>query len=257
MSGLRERVVALPGAMALRRAAGSLPGQLLGLPPIDFDNITADLVRSCVGKSDPTILDVGCNDGQTTRWFLDMFENPTIYCFEPDPRAIARFKQKVGDRPNVTLIELAISDREGSLDFYQSGGKLDDPYLAKAMPEGWDLSGSIKRPYRHLSKHPLVTFEHKIQVPTETLDSVCARSAIGAVDLIWLDVQGAEIEVLSGARATLAQTRYLYTEYSNKQLYRGQRGLRQIVKHLQHFSVVARYPGDALLRNQRLASTDC
>jgi 2-O-methyltransferase len=202
-------------------------------------------------------LDVGCNDGQTTRWFLDMFENPTIYCFEPDPRAIARFKQKVGDRPNVTLFELAVSDREGSLDFYQSGGKLDDPYLAKAMPEGWDLSGSIKQPYRHLNKHPLVTFDNKIQVPTETLDSVCARCGIGTVDLIWLDVQGAEIEVFDGARATLAQTKYLYTEYSNRQLYKGQRGLRQIVKHLEDFSVVARYPGDALLCNRLLAATGC
>ena len=200
MSGLRERVAALPGAMTLRRAASSLPGQLLGLPAIDYDNIAADLVRSCVGKSDPTILDVGCNDGQTTRWFLDMFENPTIYCFEPDPRAIARFKQKVGDRANVTLFELAVSDREGSVDFYQSGGKLDDPYLAQVMPEGWDLSGSIKRPYRHLGKHPLRHLRpHHPGAHGDAGLRLRTECGIGAVDFIWLDVQGAEIEVLSGA----------------------------------------------------------
>jgi FkbM family methyltransferase len=253
MSRFRETMASLPGTQAIWRTMKSLPGQLAGLPPINYATINEQVIRSCVGRSDPTILDIGCNDGSTTRWFLDMFDNPTIYCFEPDPRAIARFRQRVGDRPNVTLCELAVSDREGTIDFYQSGGRRDNEWLVKAMPQGWDLSGSIKQPYRHLDKHPLVTFDHRIQVPTATLDSVCEQRGIGPVDFIWLDVQGAELDVFNGATKTLARTRYLYTEYSNRELYRGQRGLRDIVVHLQDFSVLVRYPGDALLRNDTLS----
>ena len=89
-------------------------------------------------------------------------------------------------------------------------------------------------------------------MPTATLDSVCEQQGIGPVDFIWLDVQGAELDVFSGAAQTLARTRFLYTEYSNQELYKGQRGLRDLVKHLKGFSVLARYPGDALLRNEAL-----
>jgi FkbM family methyltransferase len=255
MSRFRETVASLPGTKAAWRVMKSLPGQLAGLPPITYSAISEDLIRSCVGKDDPTVLDIGCNDGQTTRWFLEMFENPTIYCFEPDPRAIARFREKVGSRANVTLFEMAISDHEGTIDFYQSGGRRDNEWLVKAMPQGWDLSGSIKQPYRHLDKHPLVTFDQSIQVPTATLDSVCERHGIGPVDFIWLDVQGAELEVFKGATNTLASTRFLYTEYSDQELYRGQHGLRDMVKHLRDFTVLARYPGDALLRNDALSDS--
>jgi FkbM family methyltransferase len=252
MSRFRETVASLPGTRAAWHTLKSLPGQMVGLPRIDYGGITEGVIRSCVGRRDPTVLDIGCNEGQTTLWFLEMFADPTIYCFEPDPRAIARFKERVGDHSNVTLFEMAISDREGFIDFYQSSGRRDDEWLVKAMPQGWDLSGSIKQPYRHLDVHPQVTFEQKIQVPTATLDAVCEARGIGPVDFIWLDVQGAELEVFSGAAKTLARTRYLYTEYSDKELYRGQRGLRDMVKYLKDFSVLYRYPGDALLRNERL-----
>jgi FkbM family methyltransferase len=253
MSRFREAVASLPATRAAWHTIKSLPGQMMGLPRIDYGGVTEGLIRSCVGKSDPIVLEIGCNEGQTTLWFLEMFDNPTIYCFEPDPRAIARFRERVGDRPNVTLLEMAVSDRTGTIDFYQSGGRRDNEWLVKAMPEGWDLSGSIRQPYRHLAVYPLVTFDQQIEVPTATLDSVCEAHDIGPVDFIWLDVQGAELDVFRGAAQTLARTRLLYTEYSNRELYRGQRGLRDMVKHLKGFSLLARYPEDALLRNDELS----
>ena len=117
---------------------------------------------------------------------------------------------------------------------------------------GWDLSGSIKQPYHHLKKHPLVTFEHSIEVSSITLDAFCEEHGIETVDFIWMDVQGAELDVFRGARNTLAQTRYLYTEYSDRELYKGQVGLRGMLKYLPDFTVMVRYPGDALLCNDNL-----
>jgi FkbM family methyltransferase len=175
----------------------------------------------------PPVLEIGRNHGTATAWLLEMVANPRIYCFEPDPRAIARFKERVGERPNVTLFELALSDREGSVDFYQSGG-LPNELLMESMPQGWDLSGSIKQPFRHLATHPWV---------------------------IWMDVQGAEMEVLRGAAKTLPRTRVLCTEYNNRELYKGQPSLRLLVSYLADFSAVVRYPDDVLLRNNTLGGT--
>ena len=117
--------------------------RLQGLPPISHSKISKDLIRECVDKESPTILEIGCNDGGHSLWFLEMFESPEIYCFEPDPRAIERFKRKVGQRSKINLFEIALCDHNGEVDFYQSGGHRNKKET-KARPEEWDLSGSIR-----------------------------------------------------------------------------------------------------------------
>lgn len=251
MAPVREIAARLPGLRSLYRALKSVPGRLLGLSPIDYSHISERLIRSCVGRDDPTILEVGCNCGSVTLWLARMFEQPRIYCFEPDPRAIGRFKTTVGENPDVTLFEMALSDREGTIEFYQSSGRQDNPWLAQVMPQGWDLSGSIKEPCRHLDFHPGIAFDRRIEVPTSTLDKVCEDQDIGPVDFIWMDVQGAELDVLRGAVRTLPRTRFIYTEYSNRELYKGQPSLRDLVGYLRDFELIFRYPGDALFRNKK------
>src|ERR1700676_4003626 len=50
-------------------------------------------IKGLVGKQDPTILEIGCNDGNDTMAFLRAMPQAKIFCFEPDPRAIARFRK--------------------------------------------------------------------------------------------------------------------------------------------------------------------
>jgi 2-O-methyltransferase len=235
----------------LKKTAKSVLYRLQGIPPIATSAISQELIQACVAKDAPTLLEIGCNDGTQTLWMAEMFPQPKISCFEPDPRAIARFKSKIGLRPNVTLYEMALSDRVGEITFHQSDGKPDGD-LANEMPAGWDQSGSIRPPKNHLVKAPWVTFEHTITVPTMTLDSWCEQHGVGPIDFIWMDVQGAEIDVLSGAKRALSQTRFLYTEYSNRELYEGQANMKRLLEYLGDFAVLVRYHGDLLLRNKRL-----
>ena len=231
----------------------SLYSALQGIPQVSHSEITKELIRECVGKSDPTILEIGCNDGSHTLWFLEIFENPKVYCFEPDPRAIARFNAKVGQRSNVKLFEIALSDHNGDITFYPSGGQRDDK-PDKNMTQGWDCSGSIRQPKDHLTVVPWVTFGQSIIVKTATLDTWCKEHGIEVIDFIWMDVQGSEIDVVRGGMNTLTKTRFIYSEYSNTELYEGQYTLKQILKHLTNFKVLIRYPGDVLLRNKQFVS---
>ena len=96
----------------------------------------------------------------------------------------------------------------------------------------------------------LNTFARKISVPTSTLDAVSEGHGIGPVDFIWIDVQGAELDVFRGAPRTLATTRFIYTEYSDRELYEGQPRLRDLARCLSDFELMVRYPGDALFRNR-------
>jgi len=218
---------------------------LKGEPPVIESSITKEFICQLVSRPDPTILEIGCNDGSNTLWFLEIFDSPKIFCFEPDPRAASRFKRKIGNRPEVSFYECAISNKDGKETFYMSSGQENE-----MMPEGWDYSGSIRKPKNHLVVHPWCKFEKNIVVKTKTLDTWCREREIDRIDFIWMDVQGAEIDVIRGGRNALRNTRYLYTEYNNKELYEGQLSLKQLLKELAEFEVVVRYPDDILLRNK-------
>jgi hypothetical protein len=59
--------------------------------------------------------------------------------------------------------------------------------------------------------------------------------------------------MIRGGQRTLSRTRYLYTEYSDDELYEGQIGLRKILEMLPDFRVVELWQDDVLLQNTRLA----
>lgn len=219
---------------------------------IETNPLTHEEIKALIGKNTPVILEIGCNDGSDTLAFLNAMPGAKIYCFEPDPRAIARFRRQLGPKlGQVSLIEAAISDRTGQIEFHQSSGD-DVPknWEGPELCEGWDLSGSIRKPRNHLKRVPWVRFNNSIMVDTYQLDDWCDQNGIEQVDFIWMDVQGAEEDVISGAQTILERTRFIYTEYSDDELYEGQLTFQQLLSRLPLFEVVARYPSDVLLKNK-------
>ncbi len=214
---------------------------------VTSDPLTHQEIAALIKKSNPTILEIGCNDGDDTLAFLHEMPDAKMYCFEPDPRAVGRFKTNLGSSlDRVRLFEIAISDRKGQIDFHTSTSDNVD------FPKGWDRSGSIRRPKNVHTVFPWVKFEETITVSTCRLDDWCTENDIKEVDFIWMDVQGAEGDVIAGATNILERTRFLYTEYGNNELYEGQPSLKVLLARLPSFEVVARYPGDVLLRNREM-----
>ncbi len=221
---------------------------LQGIPAVTTSQLSIDYIKEIIARPDPVILDIGCNNGDSTLKFLTAYENASIYCFEPDPRAIKRFKINLKGYHQVKLYEIAISSRNGFITFHQSGGQSE-----KHKPvEGWDLSGSIRKPKEHLKVYPWCTFENQIEVPTMTLDHWLEQEQIKLIDFIWMDVQGAEMDVYEGAHEALSKTRFLYTEYDDKEMYVGQKNLSTIKKHLTQFRILKRFPQDVLFAHRTL-----
>jgi len=227
----------------------------LGLAP--FPGITKQPIdmaylRRLIKKENPVILEVGAHDGEHSQWFLKSFENPRLFCFEPEPRAIKRFKSLIGENPAVSFFPLAVSDRVGTVEFFQSSGVPPGGGFESIRSSGWDFSGSIKKPKTHLTDFPWIKFETSITVPTTTIDSWIEEQSISFVDLLWMDVQGAERNVLAGMQKSLSQIQYIYTEYNDRELYEGQPTLKQILDLLPTFKIVRRFKDDVLLRNSVL-----
>jgi FkbM family methyltransferase len=209
--------------------------------------LTATEIRQLVGKDDPVIIEVGANCGQTTVELLKAMPGARIFAFEPEPRAIAKFRDAIRS-PNVHLYECAIGAVNGTTSFYQSSGA---EHLLEYR-EGWDQSGSIRRPNSHLKVWPWVKFEKQITVPIMTLDDWSKQQQITTADFIWADVQGAESDLVEGAARFLRSSRYFYTEYSNDEWYEGQITLADLLRKLPDFDLVRRYAMDALFKNKRM-----
>ena len=220
------------------------------LPPLTCGQIGPEILRSLVGRDARTVLEIGANDGSHTRMLLQAFPQAALYAFEPDPRAIGKFKANVSS-PRVRLFEIAIGTTDEIAEFHASSGLPPGlPPEARAYyAQGWDQSGSLRRPKTHKIVWPWCKFENTIAVPVQRLDSWAQHEGVHEVDLIWADLQGAEADLIAGGRQTLAATRFLYTEYSNDEWYEGQPDLQQILALLPGFVIEARYPMDVLLRN--------
>ncbi len=222
-----------------------MSGDVLALPVLPGE-LTPAAIRGLVGRDDPLIVEVGANAGQTTRELLHAMPRATLHAFEPDPRAIAKFRQQAWP-PGVRLHECALGAVAGQATFHQSAGEEHLP----GYEAGWDQSGSIHRPLGHLQKWPWIRFDRQITVPVTTLDAWAAEQGITAVDFIWSDAQGAEGDLIDGASGLLPRVRYLYTEYCNGEIYEGQPDLAQLAAKLPDFELVRRFQWDALFRNRR------
>lgn len=207
---------------------------------------------SLLNRQDPIILDIGTNNGGHTRAFFDLFPYGLIHAFEPDPRCIAKFKANLSGYPRAKLHEIAIGAFDGTAEFYASGGQ--NLAVGYTMPEGWDMSGSLRKPKEHLTVNPGITFDNKYPVQVVTLDTWFKSSGLDRIDFIWADVQGAEGDLIEGGKETFAKhVKYFYTEYSDSELYENQLNLAQILGLLPNFSIVTQFENDVLLKNNNLS----
>lgn len=149
-----------------------------------------------------TLLDVGAHDGLITRPFAALPDS-RVLAFEPLPSAFARLRAAFAPAPppHVTLIEEALGEALGSI-------TLAMPVLDGVAQEQW---ASTAKTYADVNADRVAV--RSWQVPVRPLDSM------GLTDLthVKLDCEGAEYEVLRGARETLTRCRpYLTIEIEER-----------------------------------------
>jgi FkbM family methyltransferase len=169
-----------------------------------------------------TIFEIGCCEGEDTIKYSRLFPKSKIFAFEPLPKNFklaGKHLQQFGV-DNVELINVALSDRKGTAEFFVSSGQPPD------KPDtGWDYgnkSSSLLEPDQHLQNHSFVKFETKISVVTDTLESFCEIRKIDQIDFVHMDVQGAELLVLKGAGKWLQNINAVWLEVANVSLYKSQ-----------------------------------
>jgi FkbM family methyltransferase len=173
------------------------------------------VIQSVVTASVPTIIDVGAHHGQSALYLRELFPGSTIHSFEPDPDSFQRLASLGLSGHHCT--QAALSDRRGQVTFFRNAishtnslykvnlGSNDSIKLTEARRTGGnDFSRSLNQPF---------------EVRCSTLDDYCEEAGIGRVDLLKIDVQGAEASVLRGAARTLESTGAVVLEASFYDFY--------------------------------------
>jgi len=206
-------------------------------------------IKKLLDKDNPVIFEIGANDGSDSLGFLNRFHNITLYCFEPDSRAIARFKNKINQNDvRCKLYEVAIGNLNGTIEFNESSG---NPGGGHESYGDWDKSGSIKKPKGHLN-HKWCKFDKVSIVNIIKLDTFMESNDIPLIDFIWADVQGAEEDMILGGLNTLnSKVKYLYTEFDDNEAYEGAAPLNKLLELLPNFEIVEKFEYDVLLINKK------
>ena len=212
-----------------------------------------------VNKKDITIMDVGTYDGKDSMEFSKLFPQSEIYSFEADKRSIDVFNKIAGDVKNINLIETALSNVDGEIDWYASDSDTRRHY---DFENGWSASSSIKKPDNHLNIFKDVSFNKNSKVKSMKLDTWMSENKnIKNIDIMWVDVNGGEKEFIEGAIYTLKnKVNYLYIEFNgvdNRKLYKDCPTADDIKETLSTFSEIGIYNfmgnfGNILLKNGAL-----
>ena len=210
------------------------------------EKINKEYLKILIDTETPTILDIGCYDGQDSLELAELFKKPTIYCFEPDQRSLELFNKLIKKDRRIKLISKVVSNIDGKVELYQSSSpKRNHP----------SASSSIKQPKNILTIFPDIEYNKPIITNSIKLDTWAKKNNINKIDLMWVDVNGAEKEVIEGAKNILNYTRFLFIEFSNKELWAGQINKKELISLLPNFKELGIYNylgnyGDILLRNK-------
>jgi FkbM family methyltransferase len=121
---------------------------------------------------DPSaIIDLGANVGASVAFFRLRYPNASIFACEPSPAVFGRLQKNVGAMKNVSLRRTAVTDHTGSLPF-----RVSDESLMSSLDTS--VPGRV------------------VTVETRTLDDLMADFSLDELDLLKIDIEGAEFEVL-------------------------------------------------------------
>jgi len=184
-------------------------------------DIQHDLI-SIFGYTGPKhIADIGACDGLSSIKYCMTFPGSTCVAFEMRKDNCIKIQENVSDfslEKRIFIVNSALGEyHTENMKYYESFGQAEG---VKDWDTG-DKSSSILSPKAHIKEHPWCKFKESHCI-MDKLDNISIPKDFLPFDFLHIDVQGAEIKVINGAKKTISKAEAIWIEVATIELYRGQ-----------------------------------
>jgi FkbM family methyltransferase len=188
-----------------------------------------------------SVLHIGAHFGEEAAEYREFGMQRGIFV-EGDPLIYPELKKTIGKFTNFSTLCALISNSKSQVNFF------------RASNDG--ASSSLLKPARHSKERPDILFDAPDVLMTVTLDSL----NLGIFDLIVIDVQGAELKVISGGLKTIQSASAIWIEVNSGNMYDGDSDSFEVLSSLSenfvpvYMNMNDNFWGDALLVNRKFLS---
>lgn len=154
-----------------------------------------EIAERLTDEAAPVVFDVGANCGFFTALALDRWRGARVHAFEPQKNLLSQIEEfasinHLSDRVRANWA--AVGSENGETEFHVHRNPIGSSVVREKV-------GSRRR--------------RTVRVPLVTLDEYARLNQMARVDVLKLDVEGAELEALRGAAEILKTVRVLFAEF--------------------------------------------
>lgn len=162
-----------------------------------------EIYKSVLLSNNPIMVDVGAHVGIATLYFKKNYPKAKILSFEPNPYLFELLKENVNANglSDIKLYNYALAVKPGLRDFYIDSSENKWYSTGNFEPKAWNKRQDTQ----------------KIQVQTQNLEYIFMEvknwSQRDQIDLLKLDIEGAESSILKNNAELLSRIRSIIIEY--------------------------------------------
>jgi FkbM family methyltransferase len=138
------------------------------------DVLLSDEYAVATAREPEVIVDLGAHVGSSVAYFRLRYPHARIFAVEPDPETLERLRVNVSQFDKVAVRQAAVAGADGNLTLYR---------------DNESTASSLKRGDRGLDG---------VIVEALTIQSLLDELGVDRIDLLKLDIEGAELEALRG-----------------------------------------------------------
>jgi FkbM family methyltransferase len=159
------------------------------------------------------IFDIGSCDGYESSLFRQLRPNAAVVAFEANPILNKRMRENP-NLNNIRIMQVAISDKNGTAQFFVSDLNYDG-----VVADGHNYTGTSS-----LLLNETVKVREVVDTPTRRIDDFLQEEYPKARNVaLWIDVEGAEYQVLQGMEGIKDRIVGLHVETAREPMRPGQK----------------------------------
>jgi FkbM family methyltransferase len=136
------------------------------------------------------VFDIGANKGDWSTYALTLAPNISLYIFEPIPSVFKILENNIRS-PHAKFFNIAVAEHNTTKTFFYYDQNIRCSEFSSLHRRSADIEKAL-----NISPLP-------ITVTTKNLDSICQEEGISHIDFLKIDTEGAEWEIIRGAKGLL------------------------------------------------------